>query len=755
MLRKLFLFFALVLICCNFAAADDISPQTAELLRQAQTEFDKLRLVESLKIAAKIHPVENERNQLQWQTYYEELDNIEDLEKLKKNEFYLKDMFLVKLADRCLALKQSPLAVQAARLIGQNTARNHKLFNIVEAQLKATRDSGKASEMLEKAIKTASYTDQEGTQSEVYRRIAIRASFLNQYQKAIEIMKNIPNDAKRDALLLEFVQPYRWPRMKSEDNEALLREKEAGFKAIVELAKNPEIKCSALILLAAIYFPGDSGEMQSTEKCKETIATLLKISETLEQPTANTLNALIRAADMYRNLGMSEDAETLFSRIENRIPELANPFERYDAYLLWIGPINSLNRQEKQPKHDQLIRKAMETTREMESDWTNRCLTWLLDRHPSPELRAEILERLSATTPSVREKIDLAFHYFNHFKKPEISKEERVTGFKNELIPMLSDIYTHTGNEGNYAIERSTWMLSEVFFFFYENDQINVMTELMDLPDIPEALCQKSLGLAAHRCIDGSVVEDVEQIESVFLSRITDPASKADLRNRLQGRFGPDIGERLNWDEHLAAAQSLTDKNQRFEAYYQILLNAVPEGKDILPLLNEMRAIAQRDDETDVYAERAMKILTLTNQWVDMSVDEKSQWAAKVETAIEKMAVPKDKFRMKRVLLATLYGRTYSLPDETVREEQLTQLLELARAVPESQPGERLDAYWLAAQLAVQIKMPTFANQIVEEGFAFAETLPDKGRCPKQTLSPLEQLEKIKEELTGRVAETR
>ena len=754
MLKKFFLFFVMTLVCCNFVTADDISPQTVELLQQAQMQLDASQLVESLKTVVKIRPVENERNQLQWREYDENLDDVEVLDELQKNEFYLKDMFLVKLADRCLELKASPLAVTTARLIGQNTARNRQLFNIVEAQLKATGNPDNASEMLEKAIKTASYTDQEGTQNEVYRRIALRANSLNQYRKAIEIMKDIPNDAKRDALLLEFVQPYRWPRMKSEDNEALLREKEAGFKAIVELAQNPEIKCSALILLATIYFPGDSGEMQSSEKCKETIATLLKISETLEQPTANTLNALIQAAGMYRKLGMSEDAETLFSRIENKIPELANPHERYDVYLLWIGPIDSLNRQEKQPKHDQLIRKAMETTREMESDWTNRCLTWLLDRHPSPELREEILERLSATTLSVREKIDLAYHYFSHFKKPEISKEERVTGFKNELIPMLSDIYTNPGNEGDYAIERSTWMLSEVFFFFYENDQIDVMTELMDLPDIPEALCQKSLGLAAHRCIDGSVIEDVEQIENVFLSRITDPAAKADLRNRLQGRFGSAIGERLNWDEHLAAAKNLTDEDQRFEAYYRILLNAVPK-EDASPMLDEMRVMAQGDDETGVHLGRAMKLLNLTTRWVEMSNEEKSQWVTKIETAIEKISDPKEKFRMKRGLLLILFYHRNFLPDETVREEQLTQLLELARAVPESQPGERLDAYWLAAQFAVRIEMSAFADQIVEEGLAFAETLPDKGRRPKQTLSPLEQLEKIKEELTGRVAGTR
>ena len=746
MLKKFFLFFAMTLVCCHFAAADDISPQTAELLQQAQTEFDKLRLVESLKIAAKIRPVENERNQLQWREYYEDLDDVEVLDELQKNEFYLKDMFLVKLGNRCLVLKQSPVAVAAARLIGQNTVRNRMLFNIVEAQLKAISDSNDASEMLEKAIKTASYTDQEGTQSEVYRRIVGRASSLEQSQKAIEAMKNIPDDAKRDALLLEFIQHYRWPSASDTPDKAiLLREKETGLKAIVELAKNPSTKCTVLVCLAEFYGPYSHG-MESSEKCKETIAILVDACDKIDPPTISVLYALVRTTKLYRELDMNDEAETFSARVENQAPQLTKPHERYEVYFR-LADLNTQYGQEKQPKHDQLLRKAVEATREMEGGANLRLIS-LLNRYPSSELRAEIFEKLSATTLSVREKIDLAYHYFNHFKKPEFSKEERVTGIKNELIPMLSDIYANPGNEGDYAIERSTWMLSEVFFFFNENEQIDVMTELMDLPDIPEALCQKSLILATQRSIGRSNIEDVEQIESVFLSRITDPAAKADLRNHLQGRFGPDIGERLNWDEHLAAAKNLMDEDQRFEAYYRILLNAVPEGKDISPLLNEMRAIAQRDDETDVYAERAVKLLNLTTRWVEMSNEEKSQWTAKIEAAIEKIPDPKEKFRMKRGLLLILFYHRNLLPNETVLEEQLTQLLELARAIPESQPGERLNAYWLAAQLAVRIEMSTFADRIVEEGLAFAETLPDKGRRPKQTLSPLEQLEKIKEELT-------
>jgi len=50
---------------------------TAELLRNAQKEFDAGRFVESLKIAMAIQPEENKQNQPQYGEYYADLDDIE------------------------------------------------------------------------------------------------------------------------------------------------------------------------------------------------------------------------------------------------------------------------------------------------------------------------------------------------------------------------------------------------------------------------------------------------------------------------------------------------------------------------------------------------------------------------------------------------------------------------------------------------------------------------------------------------------
>ncbi|MCL2625183.1 MAG: hypothetical protein FWD31_16100, partial [Planctomycetaceae bacterium] len=55
------------------------------------------------------------------------------------------------------------------------------------------------------------------------------------------------------------------------------------------------------------------------------------------------------------------------------------------------------------------------------------------------------------------------------------------------------------------------------------------------------------------------------------------------------------------------------------------------------------------------------------------------------------------------------------------------------------------NAWWMTAKLAVDVKMPDFAIQVVEEALAFGESLPDQGRRPMQVLSPMNQLREIKE----------
>jgi len=298
---------------------------TTEWLRLARLDYDAWKLDEALKKVLAVQPEENEQNQSQYRDYYEDMDDIEVLEALEKNEFYQKDLFLVKLANRFLANKQSELAVVAARHISPCTMRRDlTLVTIVKAQIKAAETAmkpdgdGNVDEMLDQAALTASYLGY-GQKNVAYELVSTYMAFSGRFFDAVDQAANIPDSQIRNAQLTDLTRRYvevrRWYNRPATAKYKVVRidAREPVYLAIIARMDDPKHKILAFLNLAAFFGSRDAqNNIISPKKCEEYLAAVLDTFDTIEKPDKAELNMLARAAAFYETLEMNEKAKSGF-----------------------------------------------------------------------------------------------------------------------------------------------------------------------------------------------------------------------------------------------------------------------------------------------------------------------------------------------------------------------------------------------------------------------------------------------------------
>ena len=423
--------------------------------------------------------------------------------------------------------------------------------------------------------------------------------------------------------------------------------------------------------------------------------------------------------------------------------------------------------------------------------------TWLIGLlHPraSKELYNEIQELFTAQRVAAldeRQKIDLARRYSERFRRPELSGEEQFEGIKTLLIPLASNISLNA--QDHYAREQSVHSLSEAFALLLYNGRVDEWIELFDLLDAPREFIDDVLVDTAnrhfnqsrtiagyfyrinHRSVDRSPAPDIvyrsspsptgilpallayrpgtpldytpsgtlpalrtqERIEKLFIYRVTDEKKKAALRD-LSQRYAylSNPPSQSLWDNAFASAQRETHADTRFREYHGMFHYRIPEGRNLLPVLKEMKVMAQGTKETGIHIQRSISLLDISWQYPGQffSAEEQAQLRQDIDQAIEQLTSPVEKFQERLALSGVLLRGTAPpgrlLPEKSVREEHLTRLLELARNVPAESLDDRLTAYWWLVNFADHVMMHDFSIDVADEALAFGETVsvPDRGR---------------------------
>jgi len=278
------------------AESAEISVTTTEPLRDVQTdpindaqmEFNAGRFIESLEILMDFQPKEAGQNRPQYKAFYKVygLDQYginffgdDDVtNNPEENEFYLKDELLTRLLDVFLKSKQSPLAVVAARHIGQYNVRNGALSRIVEAQLNAAKpwsmDVDELDAMLDKAVETASFLDRPDNQ--IYRSISDKMVMAGRFSSAVKFAERITDRQLRNFLLAGLIS--WWKVTSTPPRDTVLDE--TTLQAIIERIDDPAIKCEAFYSLALLHFPAD-------QSCR------VRIFENSPQKSGKNLDAVV------------------------------------------------------------------------------------------------------------------------------------------------------------------------------------------------------------------------------------------------------------------------------------------------------------------------------------------------------------------------------------------------------------------------------------------------------------------------------
>jgi len=829
----------LTLTACILPAATPVAlPQgictTVELLRDAQKEFDAGRYAEALDIAIAIRPGENEQNVLQYSEYYPDWDDSKDWE---ANEFYQKDVFLIKLVEAFLKNKQAPKAIFAARNIGQNNSRDRTLAQIVMTQLKEATETvragnpGEVNILLDKALETASFLD-DGGRSNVSEPMANAMYQAGRFFDAVRIVTTIPSHQTRNGLLLGWVRgDYDMP--------------ESAHGVIMDAFDDPKVKLQALLYLTCHNSIGGSAEKRL--KWSDVI---VETFNAVEKPGAEDFRVLACTARLYQDLGQSDKAKTVTDLVDLLVLDLT-PAERLWVYqhqiMFFEGSLSypfiaghNPMPADLQEQLDSLIRRSFKTV--MDSDNTEIINTWLvtlLNPRISKELYQEILAIHSSSDSTLTEdqKINLARQYSERFRRPELSRKEQFDGIKTLLLPLASDLYSNSPqDQWSYARERSVEDLSEVFAFLLYDGRVEDWIELIDMLDTPQFVSPfvfllynggieewieliNMLGILQifredvlvatadrhfyqsrtiagyfyrinYRRYDSNPAPDIfyssspspvgiedallayrpgtildytpsdvlpeikgmERIEKLFIDRTTDDEKKAELCNLSQRYYflGVDPSQlQSHWDHFFTRAQEETHAATRFRKYLTLFHFPVPQGWDFLPLLNEIKSMAQGTEETGIHIQRSIALLDISYQYASRSfwsAEEQAQLQQNIEEAIERLSCPVEKYQTRLALSSVLLHRTPPagrlFPKTRVREEHLTLLLELARNVPSESPGDRLTAYWWVVNFAEHIVMSNFAIQVADEALAFENTvhIPDQGEPTRQVSLQVRQI---------------
>jgi len=505
---------------------------TTELLRDAEVEFNAGRLAEALKIVVAIQPVENEQNVSQYHDYYLDWHDIEDLLALEKNEFHQKDAFLKKLVSALLTNRQSPTALLAALQIGHHDSKNQTLGHIMAPQLlaavRAVRvgNSEEAARMIDKAFETAAFICDEKMKNDVYVLAASNMLNAGDFPNTVKLLTNMSDRQKRNNFVdqwviydpVELESTYQAilsigdPEFKlrtlyrstDKKNAASGTQRSGSILHFGELIidtfnaiETPgTCECDMLIHVAEIF--RDSG---MNEKAKSVAAAVYPHVLAVESHNSGDFRVLDRAAILFRNLDMSDEAETVTNLFDSLaldlIPaerikvyhEQINAFERSLPYAVFVG-------REKMPFGlqeylDILIRRAVDTVKEInDPSEVNAWLIRLLNLLASRELYQTIHEMFLSSTITLAEdqKVNLANTYTKRHQRLDLLKEEQYAGFKNLLVPLVSDIYANTQRHSRYARDRCVSELTDMSFFLLRDGRVEEWTELIESPGIPQTL---------------------------------------------------------------------------------------------------------------------------------------------------------------------------------------------------------------------------------------------------------------------------
>ena len=764
---------------------------TAELLRDAQIEFDAGRLVEALEIVIAIQPVENEQNVPQYGIFDPVWDDdIEDVRAMERNEFYQKDVFLVKLVNAFLRDKQFPVATRTALQISLNWTRDQTLRQITNAQLADLAESVrtgriKPNEVDEIIANTfADVLDNLGWKNNIYNSIAQAMFQAGNLSAALKLAENIPNRQARGNLL------FRWVQFD-------LRMQESVHDTILDTIDDPKIKFQMLF-----YLLEHRNARTSPEKRLEWLGVIVDTFGAFDPPSEEESRTLLKVADFYRELDMDEKAQAVSELVDPRLRKIVLAEKLVAKLQSYLNQISSFERslhtaitfgqrtmpEDLQEQLDLLILRAFDCIEEADdADLVDTWLIRLLNPLTSKELYQKIHEMFLATNITLTEdqKIHLTSHYSSRFRRPELSKQEQFEGIKEYLIPLALDIYLNSRPDRHYPRERSVYYLSQAFSFLLHDGRVDKWIELIDSLDVPHPFLDEVLDVTAfwhanrgggyfwlinYLCFDRSPSPDIvysaspspdgieravlayrpghaidggrelwverkiERVEKLFISRITNEAIKAKIREELKRRSGGLSSISVqDWDNRLTAAQRETSTDMRFRRHLEMIYYPLPEGRDILPVLNGLKEIvAQGAGNISFLAhlEHKISLFDISHQYPFQSffsAEVRTQLQQSIERDIGQLT-SQTKFQKQLAFSSILLRRTAPpgrlFPEESIRLEHLTHLLELARNVPEATPAERMEAYWWLSAFARHIMMPTFAIQIADEALAFGETVP-------------------------------